>query len=41
MRYYNPNQALDNYKTELNIKIYKPISGAMHSHLLHVFKTVD
>ena len=30
MRYYNPNQALDNYKTELNIKIYKPISGAMH-----------
>ena len=23
MRYYNPNQVLDNYKTKLSIKIYK------------------
>ena len=30
MRYYNPNEVLDKYKAKLNIKIYKPISGAMH-----------
>ena len=30
MRYSNPDQALDNYKTKLNIKIYKLISVAMH-----------
>ena len=38
MRYSNPNQALDNYKTKLNIKIYKSISGAMHQSFASRFE---
>ena len=38
MRCSNPNQALDNYKTKLNIKIYKPISGAMHQSFASRFE---